>query len=200
MLLQGDGYLVHEARSGAEALALFEPGKFDMVFTDYLMPEMRGDQLAAAIKKRSPKQAVVMITAFPEKFQSFERPLGGVDSFICKPFELDTLRTAHRPVRSPPEVWTPPGHGFLASAKLPFLPKKAQHVLRGLLPAVICLPASANFRLEFFDERPAFTPGRQRRERANAGNVRTCLRRPATGSSLLTVKAGNFSRKCPRRP
>jgi len=94
ILLQGEGYLVHGAKSGAEALALFEPGKFDMIFTDYLMPEMRGDQLAAAIKKRSPKQAVVMLTAFPEKLQSSDCPLGGVDSFICKPFALDTLRTA----------------------------------------------------------------------------------------------------------
>ena len=94
MLLQGDGYLVDEAKSGAEALALFEPGKFDMIFTDYLMPEMKGDQLAAAIKRRSPKQPVVMLTAFPEKLQTSDCPLGGVDSFICKPFELETLRTA----------------------------------------------------------------------------------------------------------
>ena len=94
IFLQGDGYVVHEAKSGAEALAMFEPDKFDMVFTDYLMPEMRGDQLAAAIKKRAPKQAVVMLTAFPEKLQSSDCPLGGVDSFICKPFGLDTLRSA----------------------------------------------------------------------------------------------------------
>ncbi len=94
ILLQGDGYVVHEAKSGAEALALFEPGKFDMVFADYFMPGMKGDQLAAAIKERSPKQPVVMLTAFFEKFQSAERPPGGVDSVICKPFELDTLRSA----------------------------------------------------------------------------------------------------------
>jgi len=92
ILLQGDGYVVHDAQSGAEALALFEPDKFDMVFIDYLMPEMRGDQLAAAIKQRSPNQPVVMITAFLEKFQA-SAP-GGVDSVIGKPFALDTLRSA----------------------------------------------------------------------------------------------------------
>jgi two-component system response regulator PilR (NtrC family) len=94
MLLEGDGYVVDEAESGPEALALFEPGKFDMVFTDYFMPEMKGDQLTAAIKKRSPKQPVVLLTAFPEKLQCSECPLGGVDSIICKPFELETLRSA----------------------------------------------------------------------------------------------------------
>ena len=94
MLLRSDGYLVDEARSGAEALVLFEPGKFDMIFTDYLMPEMKGDQLAAAIKRLSPKQPVVMLTAYPEKLQTSDSALGGVDSFICKQFKLETLRTA----------------------------------------------------------------------------------------------------------
>ena len=67
LLLEDDGYVVDGAKSGAEALALFEPGKLDMIFTDYFMPGMKGDRLAAAIKKRSPKQPVVMLTAFPEK-------------------------------------------------------------------------------------------------------------------------------------
>ncbi|HTQ50514.1 MAG TPA: response regulator [Candidatus Acidoferrales bacterium] len=93
LLLRDDGYIVDEARSGLEALALFEPGKFDMIFTDYLMPEMKGDELAATIKRRSPKQPVVMITAFMEKLQCSDCPLGGVDSIICKPFELETLRS-----------------------------------------------------------------------------------------------------------
>ena len=94
LLLKDDGFVVDSAQSGSEALALFEPGKFDMVFADYSMPEMRGDQLAALIKQRAPKQPIVMITAFLEKLQSSDCPLGGVDSIICKPFEADTLRSA----------------------------------------------------------------------------------------------------------
>jgi CheY-like chemotaxis protein len=93
-LLQGEGYVVETAKNGYEALAMFEPDKFDMVFTDYIMPEMRGDALAAAIKRLAPQQPVVMITAFPEKLQSSPNALGGVDSFICKPFDADILRTA----------------------------------------------------------------------------------------------------------
>ena len=93
-LLEADGYIVEQAASGYEALGMFEPGKFDMVFTDYLMPEMRGDKLAAAIKSLCPTQAVVMITAFPEKLQTSACALGGVDSLICKPFDAQTLRTA----------------------------------------------------------------------------------------------------------
>jgi CheY-like chemotaxis protein len=94
LLLEGDGYIVETAKNGYEALALFEPDKFDMVFTDYIMPEMRGDALAAAIKRLAPNQPIVMITAFPEKLQSSTNALGGVNSFICKPFDAEVLRTA----------------------------------------------------------------------------------------------------------
>lgn len=94
LLLEAEGYIVDQARNGAEALAMYEPNKFDLVFTDYLMPKMKGDKLAEAIKRISPEQPVVMLTAFPEKLQSSDCPLGGVDSFICKPFDLNNLQTA----------------------------------------------------------------------------------------------------------
>jgi len=94
LLLEAEGYVVEHANNGFEALAMYEPNKFDMIFTDYLMPEMKGDKLAEAIKRISPRQPVVMLTAFPEKLQSSDCPLGGVDSFICKPFDLDNLQTA----------------------------------------------------------------------------------------------------------
>lgn len=94
MLLAAEGYVVEQAKDGFEALAKFEPGKYDMIFTDYFMPAMRGDKLAAAIKKRAPRQPIVMLTAFPEKLQTSACPLGGIDSFICKPFDVEMLRTA----------------------------------------------------------------------------------------------------------
>lgn len=94
ILLEAEGYVVEQAKNAAEALAIYEPNKFDLVFTDYLMPKMKGDKLAEAIKRISPEQPVVMLTAFPEKLQSSDCPLGGIDSFICKPFDLSNLQTA----------------------------------------------------------------------------------------------------------
>src|ERR1041385_3183866 len=41
MLLHCDGHVVVNAAGGSEALAMFEPGKFDLVFTDYFMPAMK---------------------------------------------------------------------------------------------------------------------------------------------------------------
>ena len=94
MLLKCDGHIVDQAKSGSEALAVFEPGKFDVIFTDYFMPAMKGDELAVAIKQRAPSQPVVMLTAYPEKLKTADRPPAGVDSLIGKPFELESLREA----------------------------------------------------------------------------------------------------------
>src|SRR5439155_5499351 len=62
MMLTFDGHVVETASNGRDALAIFEVGKFDLVITDFAMPNMKGDELAATIKARSPKQPVVMIT------------------------------------------------------------------------------------------------------------------------------------------
>jgi CheY-like chemotaxis protein len=94
MMLAFDGHEVETASSGKEALALLEQGRFDLVITDYAMPTMKGDELAAAIKARDSKQRVVMITAYAEMLQSAGNPLTGVDYVISKPFLLENLREA----------------------------------------------------------------------------------------------------------
>src|SRR2546421_12710305 len=94
MLLEAEGHLVTRAHSAQQALALFQPGRFDLIFTDFFMPSMTGEQLAVAIKSKCPAQPVVMLTAYSEKLQSWPRPASVVDLFIGKPSELDSLRAA----------------------------------------------------------------------------------------------------------
>ncbi len=94
MMLAFDGHDVETANSGQEALAIFQEGMFDLVITDFAMPIMKGDELAAAIKARAANQPVVMITAYAEMLQASNNPLSGVDFIISKPFLLDNLREA----------------------------------------------------------------------------------------------------------
>jgi CheY-like chemotaxis protein len=100
--LNFDGHDVKTAANGKDALAILERSKFDLVITDFEMPIMKGDELAAAIKARAPTQPVVMITAYAEMLQSAGHRLTGVDCVISKPFLLENLREAIAKV-------TPPG-------------------------------------------------------------------------------------------
>ncbi len=94
MMLKFYGHEVQIAADGAVAMALFEAAQFDLVITDYLMPEMKGDQLVAHIKRLRPGQRIIMVTAFAEDFLSCGKPTGGVDCVLTKPFSLDDLRAA----------------------------------------------------------------------------------------------------------
>jgi CheY-like chemotaxis protein len=94
MMLTFDGHQVKTASSAKEALEIFEKEKFDLVITDFAMPAIKGDELAAAIKERDPKQPVIMITAYAEMLQGSGNPLKGVDCVISKPFLLENLRDA----------------------------------------------------------------------------------------------------------
>lgn len=94
MMLKYYGHEVQIAGDGTTALALFEAGKFDLIITDYLMPEMSGDQLTTRIKKRQPGQPVIIITAFAEDFLAYGKPTGGADLVINKPFSIEEMRKA----------------------------------------------------------------------------------------------------------
>lgn len=87
LLLAYDGHRVETAASGEEALSRFGGGEFDLVFTDFSMPGMKGDELAAAIKNRAPDKPVILLTAFPPAHK-----VAAIDLVITKPFYLSTLR------------------------------------------------------------------------------------------------------------
>jgi CheY-like chemotaxis protein len=88
MLMQ-DGHFVDTAPGGKEGLTRFDADHFDLVLADYRMPKMKGDQFAAAIKKRLQPKPVIMITGHPPD----EAPKG-IDWVLLKPFSLLQLRLA----------------------------------------------------------------------------------------------------------
>src|SRR5258705_8773707 len=48
LMLELDGHRVTKASCGTEALAHVESADFDLVITDYFLPGMKGDEVAAA--------------------------------------------------------------------------------------------------------------------------------------------------------
>ncbi|SPE51848.1 Histidine kinase (fragment) [Verrucomicrobia bacterium] len=98
MLLTVDGHTVTGAANGREALHLFQAEHFDVVITDFAMPEMKGNELAAAIRRLAPTQPIIMITAYPNSLIGADNP---VDQVLTKPFRLDDLRQAIAGVLDP---------------------------------------------------------------------------------------------------
>ena len=99
MILIQQGHTIELAGDGPEALQRFAQQKFDVVFTDLNMPEMRGDELARRMRRENPYQVIVMISAYADLLTPRQRKETPVDLYVNKPFQLrtilDALQRAH---------------------------------------------------------------------------------------------------------
>lgn len=91
--LQNRGYLVQEARSGKEALELFEDNPPDLVVSDVLMPEMDGLEFCRRLRATRSGQLVPFIflssrKAVDDRVQGHQM---GADDYLVKPFEPKEL-------------------------------------------------------------------------------------------------------------
>ena len=92
--LAEDRHVVETAASGSEALEKFAEGRFDLVITDRAMPDMNGEELAAAIKDISPREPVILLTGFADLIHDTGEYSKDVDLVVSKPARLDDLRRA----------------------------------------------------------------------------------------------------------
>jgi signal transduction histidine kinase/ActR/RegA family two-component response regulator len=85
------GHEVVRTRSGAEALDLLSRERFDLVFTDIVMPGISGIELADRLASERPDLQVVLTTGYSDELQ---RSGTGGRPVILKPYRLDTLARA----------------------------------------------------------------------------------------------------------
>ena len=90
-ILRKEGYIVTEARNGAEALKEIELTKFDICITDIEMPKMRGIELLEKISSVSPETFVIIITAYASIETAINALRKGAFDYIIKPIEFDDL-------------------------------------------------------------------------------------------------------------
>jgi CheY-like chemotaxis protein len=62
-----------------------------LVITDFHLPGMNGLQLTAALKARAPATRIVLITAMIGPDVARRAQDRGVDHFVIKPFQVDSL-------------------------------------------------------------------------------------------------------------
>jgi CheY-like chemotaxis protein len=92
--LSSRGYDVIPASRGAEAVAIVERDKPDLVLLDVTMPDMDGVETLRRINAIAPDLAVIMVTANADiGVTSKLLALGAVD-YVPKPFDLDYLDQA----------------------------------------------------------------------------------------------------------
>jgi DNA-binding response OmpR family regulator len=92
-ILEMEGYEVHTARDGEEALEVAERVRPDLILLDVNMPRKDGYEMCRILREREDLAAtkVIMLTA---KGQTLERKKGlevGADDYVTKPFSAGDL-------------------------------------------------------------------------------------------------------------
>ncbi len=96
---------VVEAGDGAEALKAFGDGEgFDLVLTDWNMPNMNGLELVRAIREAGHRLPIMMITTETEKTQVLKAIQAGINDYLVKPFDQEMLQTKLQRVLPNPQA------------------------------------------------------------------------------------------------
>ena len=91
--LAREGFTVRVARTGTEALALFDAVRPDIVLLDLMLPGMSGIDVCRQIRTRS-RVPVIMVTAKDSEVDTVVGLEVGADDYVTKPYRLRLLAVA----------------------------------------------------------------------------------------------------------
>ena len=90
-VLSSSDYIVEEAASGAQALALIESRAFDLVILDILMPDMDGIAVLREIRALYAELPVIMATVKHRSGDMVDALEKGANDYVTKPIDFPVL-------------------------------------------------------------------------------------------------------------
>jgi DNA-binding NtrC family response regulator len=85
-------YRVSIADNGLKALDMIKDKNFDIVFSDFKMPDIDGLELLAVIKEYRPETEVIIVTGHGTMESAIQAMKFGSYDYLQKPFKLDILK------------------------------------------------------------------------------------------------------------
>lgn len=85
------GYQVDTAENYKDAEYFIDIRNYDLVLTDWMLPDGDGIELCKIVKNRSSRTAVVILSARDDKDSEIYALKSGADDYIKKPFDFDIL-------------------------------------------------------------------------------------------------------------
>ena len=106
MVLQEEGFTVHQAGDGLEAIDAIREFDFDLILTDLKMPGADGLAVLEETRKTSPQTVVILMTAFASVETAVNAFRMGAHDYILKPVVLnDVLQKIRRSLELKTLAW-----------------------------------------------------------------------------------------------
>ncbi|HPP81573.1 MAG TPA: sigma-54 dependent transcriptional regulator [Deltaproteobacteria bacterium] len=92
-IFEKEGYDIHTASSGRQALDIMGRVHIDAALVDYMMPEMDGLELISTMREAHPGTMVIMVTAHGGVQEAVQAIKLGATDFMEKPFSVEAMRS-----------------------------------------------------------------------------------------------------------
>ncbi|MCE5204415.1 MAG: response regulator [Coriobacteriales bacterium] len=104
-ILTKEGYVIHEAVNGRDAIEKYMELHPDLVTLDITMPEMSGIDALREIRARDSGARVLMVTAMGQQKMIVEALESGAMDFLVKPFQpTKVLETVKKCLQATPRA------------------------------------------------------------------------------------------------
>jgi len=91
--LELEGYNVTTACDGKEAIEILKNKKFDLVFLDIKLPEIRGTEVLRRMRDMAVNTPVIIITAYGTVKNAIDCTNMGAIAYLQKPFTADKIKS-----------------------------------------------------------------------------------------------------------
>ena len=88
------GHEADVAATGPEGIAMFEAGRYDVIFSDLGLPDMSGWDVAKAIRAKNAQVPIVLLSGWGIQLDDVRIKECGVDLVLSKPCQMDELINA----------------------------------------------------------------------------------------------------------
>jgi DNA-binding NtrC family response regulator len=91
VVLNDEGYSVETAENGKQAIKMCEKTPFDVALIDIQLPDIKGTELLARLKRIRPGMIRIIITGHPTLETAMKSVNERADGYVQKPFEVTEL-------------------------------------------------------------------------------------------------------------
>ncbi|MEM3770169.1 MAG: response regulator [Candidatus Bathyarchaeia archaeon] len=91
LILEGEGYSVDVANSGAEAIKKSKEKAYNIALLDIMLPDITGTELLRKLRETTPKMIKIMVTGYPNLQNAVEALNYNADAYLIKPVNYEKL-------------------------------------------------------------------------------------------------------------
>jgi two-component system response regulator RegX3 len=130
--LKREGFIVHIARDGVQALEVFDLVSPDLVLLDVMLPRLSGIDVCRQLRKRT-QVPIIMVTAKGAEIDTVVGLEVGADDYVTKPYRLRELVARMRAVlrRAPTDGTDGDSEGVLEAGDVRLDAERHEVTIRG---------------------------------------------------------------------